>query len=142
MKEDILDNQGLFSVPLEFHPKTKNWIFCHSTVFLNYTNALTNSVILLNLPNISWNLFFKLLMYILSAFKTGLRNYCDTSYWRVVVNQMYILKNSKDLLEYIKSISFSSCSIIWLPYPPHNYYPLKTKRRIKTCIQTVIHNKE
>ena len=85
---------------------------------------------------------FKLLLYITSAVKTGLRSYCDTSYWRVGVNQMLILNNSKDLLEYIKSISFSSCSNIWLPYPLHNYYPLKTKRRIEISIQTVFHNTE
>jgi hypothetical protein len=36
--------------------------------------------------------------YILSAVKTGLHSYCDTSYSRGGVNQMWILKNSKDLL--------------------------------------------
>jgi hypothetical protein len=42
----------------------------------------------------------KLLTCILSAVKTGLQSYCDTSYSRGGVNQMWILKNSKDLLEY------------------------------------------
>ena len=41
----------------------------------------------------------KLLTCILSAVKTGLQSYCDTSYSRGGVNQMWILKNSKDLLE-------------------------------------------
>ena len=54
----------------------------------------------------------KLLTCILSAVKTWLQSYCDTSYWRVDVNQMWILKNSKDLLEYIQSRSLSSCNII------------------------------
>jgi hypothetical protein len=40
---------------------------------------------------------YKLLTCILSAVKTGLYNYCDTSYSRGGVNQMWILKNSKDL---------------------------------------------
>jgi hypothetical protein len=54
----------------------------------------------------------KLLTCILSAVKTGLQSYYDTSYSRGGVNQMWILKNSKDLLEYIQSRSLSSCNII------------------------------
>jgi hypothetical protein len=54
----------------------------------------------------------KLLICILSVFKTGLQSYCDTSYSRSGVNQMWILKNSKDMLEYIQSRSLSSCNII------------------------------
>jgi hypothetical protein len=46
------------------------------------------------------------------AVKTGLQSYCDTSYSRGGVNQMWILKNSKDLLEYIQSSSLSSCNSI------------------------------
>jgi hypothetical protein len=52
----------------------------------------------------------KLLTCILSAVKTGLQSYCDTSYSRGGVNQMWILKNLKDLLEYIQSRSLSSCN--------------------------------
>jgi len=40
----------------------------------------------------------KLLTCILSALKTGLQSYCDTSYSRGGVNQMWILKNSKNNL--------------------------------------------
>jgi hypothetical protein len=47
---------------------------------------------------------------ILSTVKTGLQIYCDTSYSRGGVNQMWILKNSKDLLDYIRSSSLSSCN--------------------------------
>ena len=39
-----------------------------------------------------------LLTCILSVVKTRLQSYCDTSYSRGSVNQMWILKNSKDLL--------------------------------------------
>jgi hypothetical protein len=41
------------------------------------------------------------LYYILSAVKTGFQSYCDTSYSRGDVNQMWIRKNSKDLLVYM-----------------------------------------
>jgi hypothetical protein len=54
----------------------------------------------------------KLLTCILSAVKTVLQSYCDTSYSRGGVNQMWILKKSKDLLEYIQSRSLSSCNSI------------------------------
>jgi hypothetical protein len=47
----------------------------------------------------------------LSWFVT-LQSYCDNSYSRGGVNQMWILKNSKDLLEYIYSRSLSSCNNI------------------------------
>jgi hypothetical protein len=54
----------------------------------------------------------KLLTCILSAVKTGLQSYCDTSYSSGGMNQMWILKNSKNLLEYIQSMSLSSCNSI------------------------------
>ena len=54
----------------------------------------------------------KLLTCILSAVKTGLQSYCDTIYSRGGVNQMWILKNSKDLLEYIQSRSLFSYNSI------------------------------
>jgi hypothetical protein len=54
----------------------------------------------------------KLLTCILSAVKTGLQSNCDTSYSKGGVNQMWILRNSKDLLEYIQSRSLSSYNSI------------------------------
>jgi hypothetical protein len=53
---------------------------------------------------------FKVLTCILSAVKTGLQSYCDTSYSRGSVNQMCILKNSKYFLVYnsIKIFDFST----------------------------------
>ena len=52
------------------------------------------------------------LLFSISAVKTGLESYCETSYSRGGVNQMWILKNSKDLLEYMQSTSLSSCNSI------------------------------
>ena len=54
------------------------------TEFQNYTTNLPNSVILYSI-----------------SVKTGFQNYCDTSYSRGDVNQMWIRKNSKDLLVYM-----------------------------------------
>jgi hypothetical protein len=50
--------------------KRKNWIFHHSPGFLNYTIVLTNSCILLGLPNAPRNLFLN--YYIISVVNTGL----------------------------------------------------------------------
>jgi hypothetical protein len=47
---------GLFYIPLKFQPKMKNWIYHLSTGFLNYTRFLSNSTILLGLPNAPRNL--------------------------------------------------------------------------------------
>jgi hypothetical protein len=47
----------LFYVPLEFQPKMKNRIYHQSTGFLNYTSVISNSAILLGLPNAPRNLF-------------------------------------------------------------------------------------
>ena len=50
----------------------------------------------------------KLLTCIISAVKTGIQSHCDTGYSRGGVNQMWILKNSKDLLVYIQSRPLST----------------------------------
>ena len=53
---------------------------------------------------------YKSLTYMLSAVKMKLQSYCDTSYSRYGANQIWILKNSIDLLEYILSRFLSSCN--------------------------------
>ena len=84
----------------------------------------------------------KLLTCILSAVKTGLQSYSDTiyiaSYSRGGVNQMWILQNSKDLLEYIQSRSLSPCNSIktfdlstLYTTIPHS----KLKKRLRELVQ-------
>jgi hypothetical protein len=50
---------GLFYVlcSIEIQPKMKNWIYQNYSGFLNCTSVLSNSVILLGLPNASRNFF-------------------------------------------------------------------------------------
>jgi hypothetical protein len=60
----------------------------------------------------STKLLSKLSTCTLSVVEIGLQSYCDTSHSRSGVNQMWILKNSIDLLEYIQSRSISSCNSI------------------------------
>ena len=49
---------------------------------------------------------------VLTAVKEGLPKYCDTAYARSGVNQMWILKNSKELLENLKAQSLHSINSI------------------------------
>ena len=49
---------------------------------------------------------------IMSAVKEGQQKYCETVYSRSGINHMWILKNSKDLLDNLKSRSFSQVSSI------------------------------
>ena len=55
--------------------------------------------------NCSTKALSKLLTYILPTVKPVLESYNNTSYLRSGMNQMWILKNWKDLLEYIQSRS-------------------------------------
>ena len=48
----------------------------------------------------------------MSTVKEGLQKYCDKAYSTSGVDQMWILKNSKDLLQYIKSDSLKLCTSI------------------------------
>ena len=54
----------------------------------------------------------QILTRILTAVEEGLQKYCDTAYARSGVNQMWILKNSKELLENLKAQSLHSVNSI------------------------------
>ena len=68
--------------------------------------------ILLGLPNALRNLFYLIINMYSIGCQSSLQSYCDSSYSRDGVNQMWILKNSKDLLECIQSRFLSSCNNI------------------------------
>jgi hypothetical protein len=101
----------LFYVPLEFQPKMKNWIYHHYWI-PKLHNCPFKQRYIDGSAKYSTKPLSKLLTCILSAVKTGHQSCCDTSYSRGGVNQMWILKKSKDLLEYIQSRSLSSCNSI------------------------------
>ena len=74
----------------------KNWIYRHSTGFLNYTNLCPyNQPYIDGSAKCSTNPLSKLLTCILSAAKPGLQSYYNTSYSRGGVNQIWILQISK-----------------------------------------------
>ena len=102
---------GRFYVPLEFKPKMKNWIYHHYWIPTLHKCPFKQGYIA-GFSKCSTKHLSKLLTCIASAVKIGLQGYCDTSYSRDCVNQMLILKNSEDLLEYIQSRSLSACNSI------------------------------
>ena len=54
----------------------------------------------------------QILTRILTAVKEGLQKYCDIACARNGVNQMWILKNSKELLENLKAQSLHSVNSV------------------------------
>ena len=94
-----------------------------------------------NRPMIVQDFFF----HIFYQWSKQIQSYCDNSCSWGGVNQMWILKNCKDLLEYIKSRSLSSCNSIkniWLLYPLHYYSPFKATRQMKGVGSTVFNKKK
>ena len=86
----------------------------------------------------------KLLTTILTAVKDGLQSYCDVAFSRSGINQMWILKNSKELLETFQSQNLSVISNIktfdfstLYTTIPHN----KLKSRLKDLVNNVFHHK-
>ena len=108
-----------------------------TTGFLNYTSILSNSAILLGLPNVPPKNISKLLTCILSTVKTGLQSYCDTSDSRGGLNQMWILETSKDLIEYIQFRSFSSCHSI-KPFDSSTLYTTKPQSKLKDKLRELV----
>ena len=73
-----------------------------------------------------------------SHIKQGLQKYCETAYSRSGISQMWILKNSKQLLEHLKSLTFNHVtsiksfdfSTLYIPMPHQ-----KLKNRLTSIIQ-------
>ena len=82
----------------------------------------------------------QILTRILTAVKEGLQKYSDTAYARIGVNQMWILKNSKELLENLKRQSLHSVNSIMSFHSstlyttiPHGNLKSKLKKIINQC---------
>jgi hypothetical protein len=88
---------GLYVVLLEVLLFMPNSLIRHSKEYDLHTNTITCSTKELSIH----------LTKILSAVKEGQQKYCETVYSRSGINLMWILKNSKDLLDNLKSRSFS-----------------------------------
>ena len=75
---------------------------------------------------------------ILSPVKEGQQKYCETVYSRSGINHMWILKNSKDLLDNLKSRSFSQVSSI-KTFDFSTLYTTLPHDKLKTRLKETIH---
>ena len=80
-------------------------------------------------------LLTKLLTYI----KQGLPKYCETAYSRSGVNQMWILMNSKELLEHLQSPNFNHITSI-KSFDFSTLYTTIPHRKLKSRLATIIRN--
>ena len=80
-----------------------------------------------------------LLTKLLTHIKQGLQKYCETSYSRSGVNQMWILKNSKELLEHLQSPNFNHITSI-KSFDFSTLYTTIPHQKLKSRLATIIQN--
>ena len=80
----------------------------------------------------------KLLTTLLTAVKDGLKSYCDKAYSTSGVNQMWILKNSKDLQEYLSSGNLTNCDSI-STFDFSTLYTTLPHDKLKSVLRDLIH---
>ena len=88
-----------------------------------------------NKPIAGAHVFTKLLTHI----KQGLQKYCETAYSRSGVNQMWILKNSKELLEHLKSPNFNNTTSI-KSFDFSTLYTTIPHDKLKSRLASIIRN--
>ena len=80
-----------------------------------------------------------LLTKLLTHIKQGLQKYCETSYSRSGVNQMWILKSSKELLEHLQSPNFKHITSI-KSFDFSTLYTTIPHQKLKSRLATIIRN--
>ena len=80
-----------------------------------------------------------LLTKLLTHIKQGLQKYCETAYSRSGINQMWILKNSKELQEHLKSPAFNHVTSI-KPFDFSTLYTTIPHQKLKERLTRIIRN--
>ena len=110
--------------------------FCFNS---NVSNLYNNDAIIYNLSSTCSTKELSIhLTKILSAVKEEQQKYCETVYSRSGINHMWILKNSKDLLDNLKSRSFSQVSSI-KTFDFSTLYTTLPHDKLKTRLKETIH---
>ena len=78
-----------------------------------------------------------LLTKLLTHIKQGLQKYCETSYSRSGVNQMWILKNSKELLDHLQSPNYNHIISI-KSFDFSTLYTTIPHQKLKSRLATII----
>ena len=81
-----------------------------------------------------------LLTKLFTHIKQGLQKNCETSYSRSWVNQMWILKNSKELLEHLQSPNFNQITSILKSLDFSTFYTTIPHQKLKSRLATIIRN--
>ena len=71
--------------------------------------------------------------------KQGLQKYCETPYLRIGVNQIWILNNSKELLEHLQSQNFNHITSI-KSFDFSTLYTTIPHQKLKSRLATIIRN--
>ena len=80
-----------------------------------------------------------LLTKLLTHIKQCLQKYCETTYLRSGINQMWILKNSKELLDHLKSPNFNLFTNI-KSFDFTTLYTTIPHQKLKNRLATIIRN--
>ena len=80
-----------------------------------------------------------LLTKLLTHIKQGLQKYCETAYSRSGINQMWILKNSEELLEHLISPTFNHITSI-KSFDFSTLYTTIPHQRLKDRLTSIIRN--
>ena len=80
-----------------------------------------------------------LLTKLLTHIKQGLQKYCKTAYSRSGVNQMWILKNSKELLQHFQSPNLNHITSI-MSFDFSTLYTTMPHQKLKSRLATIIRN--
>ena len=80
-----------------------------------------------------------LLTKLLTRIKQGLQKYCETAYSRSGINQMWILKNSKELLDHLKSQNFNLITNI-KSFDFSTLYTTIPHQKLKSRLASIIRN--
>ena len=80
-----------------------------------------------------------LLSKLLTHIKQGLQKYCETAYSRSRVNQMRIIKNSKELLEHLQSPNFKHITSI-KSFDFSTLFTTIPRQKLKSRLATIIRN--
>ena len=80
-----------------------------------------------------------LLTKLLTHIKQGLQKYCETAYSRSGINRMWILKNSKELLEHLKSPTFNRVTSI-KSFDFSTLYTTIPHQKLKVRLTSIIRN--
>ena len=126
-----------FSLPSEYRQPMKSSI-CHFWIPKMHKNPYKHRFIA-GSSKCSTKPPSILLTKLLTHIKQGLQKYCETSYSKSGVNQMWIFKNSKELLEHLQSPNFNHITSI-KSFDFSTLYTTIPHQKLKSRLATIIRN--